>query len=146
MDPDTQELDGNVKSVNVSEPAVSVEPPKRRAGRPRKSSTDTKSTNTKVSVKADNIQAAHMIVALTTGCPELAIDNNEAKMLETAVNDFIAAYPELAIISPKIAATITLLTTAVIVYVPRVLKIRARVMQKQNEKENVDMPYATVAN
>jgi hypothetical protein len=125
---------GETPPTPPSETAPAVSLPRRRVGRPTGSATKrkgaTQPSTAKVAVKAENIKAAHMIIALATGCPELTIGDTEAKMLEGAVNDFIAAYPELAIVSPKIAATITLLTTAVIVYAPRVMKIRARVTRK----------------
>ncbi len=133
---DTPKLEATVKKAVDEKPEevqVTPPPPKRKPGRPIGYKAKPKATKAP-SVKAANIRAAHVVVAMATGCPELAIDDSEAALLETAINDFIAAYPELAEISPKVAATFTLLTTAVIVYAPRLLKISARASKRAKPK------------
>ncbi|MGH9436407.1 MAG: hypothetical protein ACRD22_00580 [Terriglobia bacterium] len=123
----------------------SGDPPKRGPGRPRKDGSsgprpagetpvgaDTaarKGRKAKVEMDrgavARQIFGSHMLIGSMLGMPELYLSEKEADQMAEAVCDFSREYdfePD-----PKIMAAVQLLATAGIIYVPRVMKVAARV-------------------
>lgn len=74
---------------------------------------------------AKKIQGIHGMIALMTGLPEVAVSDMESKMLATAMSDMSREYG--LEVSGKTAATIQLVGTAAIIYMPRVGAIKAKI-------------------
>lgn len=101
-------------------------PPKR--GRPSKKKAEPLDAN----LLAQQMQGLHLIAVKITGMPELMLEDAEALMLSNAV---VAVCDEYGLsMSGKTGALIQLLAVAGIVYIPRLVKVKARVAHMKAEK------------
>lgn len=132
-------------------PPSATPPPRRGPGRPRKDGLPpgggaalgetaipagegaSKRGQRKTRVELDRVAIArqllgsHMMVASMLGLPELMLTEKEADSEAEAICDFAREYdfePD-----PKIMASINLIATMGFIYVPKVMKIAARVKQ-----------------
>jgi len=98
------------------------ESPKRGPGRPRKVQFEIDQ-----SALARQIKGAHGTAAFFFGLPELALDDKESAELASAFANFAREFDFEP--NPKVMAAIELIGVAGFIYVPRVVRISARVKQ-----------------
>lgn len=128
----------------VSDGSENIEPPKKRRGRPPNSSkileektigNEPPKEKRAYKKKADSfapnvdnlarqIQGLHFIAVKMSGFNELAIDENEAKMLAESIVNVAREY-DLSM-SGKTGAMIQLIGVAAMVYMPRLISINER--------------------
>ncbi len=143
--PPGEETDEN---LGPNETPTPEQPPKPRRGRPPKDPNAVKTEkigkDTGPAVKArrkatydpvllaKQLQGLHLMAAQMTGLAEVQISSDESMMLANSVIGVSEQY-DLSI-DGKTGAAIQLLATAAMIYLPRVLAIKARA---QAEKNNV---------
>jgi hypothetical protein len=138
----TEEL----QDVEVIEAAVADKKPRGR-GRPKKAETidqiaeetpDVKTPSarkTKKPVDTEdlirNLQGLHILGAMVTGIPELALSDSEARMLGTSVGRVCEEYGFE--ISGKTGAAVQLFGAAALVYLPKFIHVRQRAQAARAE-------------
>lgn len=165
--PDADDLGVAIPVIEESETgpeAQQAEPPPsepKRRGRPPGSgkkaagagpSSGPKRTASKraddISAMAKQIEGLHKFAAIATGIPEAVISSTEAEMLATALNAVAEEYG--LSLGGKTGAALQLFGAAAMVYVPRVLSVKARAEKARKEQEqntfDADVPYGVPAN
>jgi len=86
----------------------------------------------------------HQWAAVFTKCPEIVLDETEAKKLNDAYATF-CEYHEIPILSPKRMSEINMVAALMIVYGPRVVAIRNRIKEENKVKHAKNItPIAAV--
>lgn len=115
----------SVNGSPLGETPVNPDAPKR--GRPKKERVELDRD-----AVARQLLGSHMMVASMLGLPELIISAEEAKQEAEAICEFSREYdfePD-----PKMMASINLIATLGLIYVPRAMKIAARVKKAKAAK------------
>lgn len=142
------------EKIETEKPAAEATPTARKRGRPRGSTNATgnrarKTTQRKAQDAKDlakNIQGVHGIIAVTTGLHELQINEAEAETIATALQAVCDEYGfEL---SGKTGAAVQLFAAAGMVYVPRILVIKARMdaERAKNKEGATDVQFNNEVN
>jgi|SRR6185312_4326694 len=119
----------------LSETPVGGEAPKR--GRPRKERVELDQASV-----SRQLYGSHMMVGTMLGMPELFLTQKEADSMAEALVGFSREYdfePD-----PKLMASINLIATAGLVYVPKVIAIAKRVKETKRQKPVTIEGEATV--
>lgn len=128
------------------DPAIHVGPDKRNAdgrftrkrGRRANNSANSGNKKAQVSSSIDALTRAllivHLGIASATKTPEMALDEEEGKLLAEATANVLAEFDIRP--DPKLQAVIGLITAAGVVYGPRVVMIRARWKEEALAKNN----------
>ncbi len=123
----------------LQESPVSLNNEKPRRGRPPGAGSAKKTTD--IPALAKQLQFGHKAVSLLVKIPEVAIDDDEAKMLAESLANLMKEFD--ITVSGKTAAIMGMLGTSLMIYGPRFmyLKAKADMVRAQNQQNQiVDMP------
>lgn len=125
---------GSRNKLNGSEPETAADPGgfgtiKRGPGRPRKSA-----PAFDVSAMAEQIKGLHLIAAMATNIPELVLDDKSAQMLAQGIGAVTKEYG--LDLSGKTGAALQLFGAAAIIYVPRFIAMKKRVIATQQAMDS----------
>lgn len=136
---------GRPPKDSLNEESIGDEKPRKKPG-PKPGSKRKKSRtwdNEARQALARQLIGIHMLAVSATGLAELAISENEAVLLADAMANVAQEY-DLAL-DGKTGATIQLIATGAMIYLPRIAMINQR-MEKQKHSEPIDGEYESAEN
>ena len=150
MDQSTPPVDAQTSESSAPEPQQTQrrgpgrprkdgQPPQSSAKRPTTPPKAPKASSREEAKPIDEAQLAkqlvgvHVMLAMMTKCPELAISESEASQLSHALAQVAAQYD--LVVNPKVVAGVQLFAVAAMIYAPRIPRIKASLSARNQQKK-----------